>query len=305
MKIPAVHRLTLLLVTILFSGGCQMFAQGTAFTFQGRLNEASGPATGLYDFQFTVRDAVSGGNGVGIFPLSSTLPVTNGLFSVTLDPGAGVFSGPNRWLQIDVRTNGAAVYTTLAPRQLITATPYAVRAAGATIASSVTPGAVTAAGLAAGAVYQVGNPSGSISNALQVGANGSVGIGTGTNPPLAALEIAGGNSIIAPRVLASFRDEVGGFTNLAVLSSVAVVENLLAVGSVVDKGITLFDISNPQTPVLLNQFRSGEFGFHKITGITSLAMKTGLLVAGGDQTNVVTLMDVTNPANPVKLAELE
>jgi hypothetical protein len=294
----------LLFLAALWSG-TPLLGQGTAFTYQGRLIQSSAPATGLYDFQFTVRDASSGGSGVGVFPLTVTLPVTNGLFTVTLDPGAGVFTGPARWLDIAVRTNGVGGYTTLIPRQPITAAPYAVRAAGAAVASSVTPGAVTAAGLAPGAVYQVGSPSGSISNALQVSANGLIGIGTGTNVPQAGLEVASGNSIVAPRVLASFRDEVAGYTNLAVVTSVAVVENLLAVGSLNDKGITLIDISVPEAPVLSTQFRNGENGFNKIVGITSLAMKTNLLVAGGNETNVVTIIGVTNPAAPVKLAELE
>ena len=40
--------------------------------------------------------------------------VSNGLFSVTLNLGAGVFAGPARWLEIGARTNGsAASYATL------------------------------------------------------------------------------------------------------------------------------------------------------------------------------------------------
>jgi hypothetical protein len=107
-------------------------AQGTAFTYQGKLNDAGGPANGSYDFQFTVLDTAIGGNKVGINPLSSTVFVTNGLFSVMLDPGPGVFTGAARWLEVAVRTNGAAVFTTLAPRQLIAATPYAIQAAAYT-----------------------------------------------------------------------------------------------------------------------------------------------------------------------------
>ena len=32
--------------------------------------------------------------------------VSNGLFVVTLDPGAGIFDGTARWLEISVSTNG-------------------------------------------------------------------------------------------------------------------------------------------------------------------------------------------------------
>lgn len=68
-------------------------------------------------------------NGVG--QVGGTLTnlntgVTNGLFSLTLDFGSGVFSGGNVWLQMSVRTNGGTNFTTLAPRQSILPVPYAV-----------------------------------------------------------------------------------------------------------------------------------------------------------------------------------
>ena len=112
-------------------------AQGTALTYQGRLHDAAGPASGTYNFQFTVRDALTGGSAVGVNPLAATLVVSNGLFTATLDPGAGVFTGANRWLEIAVRTNGAALFTTLSPRQKLTAAPYAIMAGTATSATSL------------------------------------------------------------------------------------------------------------------------------------------------------------------------
>ena len=39
------------------------------------------------------------------------VPVTNGLFTVTLDFGTSVFTGPARWLEIGVRTNGGGSYS--------------------------------------------------------------------------------------------------------------------------------------------------------------------------------------------------
>ncbi|MGA2279756.1 MAG: tail fiber domain-containing protein [Verrucomicrobiota bacterium] len=107
-------------------------AQGTAFTYQGRLNDGNCHATGLYDFQFEVFDAASGGNQQGTTLTRLMVPVTNGLFTVTLDfsPGAspGVFPGDARWLDISARTNGASSFTALTPRQPLLPTPYAITA---------------------------------------------------------------------------------------------------------------------------------------------------------------------------------
>jgi hypothetical protein len=105
-----------------------VFAQGTAFSYQGRLNNNGSPANGIYDVRFTVYDALTSGNTVAGPLTNSATGVTNGLFTITLNFGSGVFTGPNRWLEIAARTNGAASFTTLAPRQQILPTPYAIMA---------------------------------------------------------------------------------------------------------------------------------------------------------------------------------
>ncbi len=104
------------------------FAQGTAFSYQGKLNDNGGPATGIYDLRFTIFDAVTNGNVVSGILTNAATPVTNGLFTVTLDFGSGVFTGNARWLEIAVRTNGASGFVTLTPRQPLTPTPYAILA---------------------------------------------------------------------------------------------------------------------------------------------------------------------------------
>ncbi|HPC62729.1 MAG TPA: hypothetical protein PKX23_18860, partial [Verrucomicrobiota bacterium] len=85
------------------------FAQGTAFTYQGRLDESGQPATGLYDFRAQVYNRATAGEP-GDALVSSTLtftavPVSNGLFTLTLDFGATPFNGEARWLWLAVRTN--------------------------------------------------------------------------------------------------------------------------------------------------------------------------------------------------------
>ena len=101
-------------------------AQGTAFNYQGRLNDTGAPANSTYDFRFVVYNAVTNGNQVS-FPLTnSAVAVSNGLFSVTLDFGAGVFAGTNEWLDISVRAVGVTNFTTLFPRQPVLPVPYAI-----------------------------------------------------------------------------------------------------------------------------------------------------------------------------------
>ena len=103
---------------------------GTAFTYQGRLNDGVNPTSGIYDLQFTIYDALAVGSLVGGPVTSSATGVTNGLFTVALDFGAGVFNGAGRWLEIGVRTNGGGAFTVLTPRQALTPVPYSLYASG-------------------------------------------------------------------------------------------------------------------------------------------------------------------------------
>ena len=155
----------------------QVFAQGTAFTYQGRLNDGANPANGIYDLRFEVYDAVSGGAAQGRPLTNSAASVSNGLFTVTLDFGGGVFPGANRWLEIGVRPGGPGTFTTLAPRQPITATPYAIKAGmvtGPIDGALITAGTITGAQLATGAVTAVNIASNTIT-AAQL-APGAVGL---------------------------------------------------------------------------------------------------------------------------------
>jgi hypothetical protein len=95
---------------------------GSGFTYWGRLND---PANGQYDFIFKLYDAASGGNQIGPDDNKPNQTVTDGIFTVTLDFGNGTFNGQARWLEIAVRPAGGGSYTTLSPRQALTATPYA------------------------------------------------------------------------------------------------------------------------------------------------------------------------------------
>lgn len=143
MKSSKVHSLVLGLATLL-AGATHLTAQGTAFTYQGRVDSGGAPVNGFYDLQFAVYDSVGGGALVGGPLTNAASAVSNGLFAVSLDFGAGVFTGNPRWLEIGVRPNGDGAFTTLSPRQPINATPYAVRAAqfGGAVAESQLPAVV-------------------------------------------------------------------------------------------------------------------------------------------------------------------
>lgn len=121
----------LVMVAALLAGTVELRAQVSNFTYQGRLTDGGTAANGNYDLQFALWDSLSGGSQVGSTQTLSTVAVSNGVFSVTLDFGANSFPGANRFLEISARTVGAGSFTLLTPRQQVTATPYAVRSVSA------------------------------------------------------------------------------------------------------------------------------------------------------------------------------
>jgi hypothetical protein len=137
-------------VLIIGSLAAKASTMGTAFTYQGRLNDGGVPANGLYDFKFKLYDTATGGTLLSL-PDGILLPevgVTNGLFTVKLDFGGPVFDGAARWLDLSANTNGSTPMP-LSPRQELTPQPYALFAA---TAGSVPDNAITTSMIAPGAV---------------------------------------------------------------------------------------------------------------------------------------------------------
>ena len=131
-SLPGRHYVAFLALTMLSTFNHQLstcFAQGTAFTYQGRLNLNGSPANGNYDFQFVLFNTNQFGFPAAPILTNAAVPVNNGLFTTTLDFGGGIFTGTNFWLDISVRTNGNGAFNTLAPRQPVTPAPYAITAA--------------------------------------------------------------------------------------------------------------------------------------------------------------------------------
>jgi hypothetical protein len=157
----------------LLGTGLKAAAQGTAFTYQGRLTENDAPYTGNAEFQATLWDALNGGSQIaGNSPAQVFIGVTNGLFVLPLNFGAS-FPGADRWLQLEVRTNIGS-FTTLTPRQQLTATPYALTAShlSGTLPAAQLIGPIASANLA-----------GTYSSALTLNnsANSFSGSGAGLN----------------------------------------------------------------------------------------------------------------------------
>lgn len=90
--------------------GATAHAQTSAFTYQGNLSDAGAPANGQYNLDFKLFD--TGGNLVGATLTREDVTVANGSFTVELDFGLSPF-------------------TTLAPRQQLTSSPYSIQTADA------------------------------------------------------------------------------------------------------------------------------------------------------------------------------
>ncbi len=94
-------------------------AQTSAFNYQGRLTDGGSPASGSFQMQFKLFDALSGGSQIGSTLNDVAVTAENGTFSVKLDFGSAPLTGANRWLEIAVRRNSGESYVPLTPREQI------------------------------------------------------------------------------------------------------------------------------------------------------------------------------------------
>ena len=101
---------------------------GTAFTYQGRLETASGPVSGTCDLVFRLYGSAAGTDQIGAELTRGAVAVADGYLTVNdLDFGAGAFGASERWLEIQVRCPaGSGAYATLSPRQRLTPAPQAL-----------------------------------------------------------------------------------------------------------------------------------------------------------------------------------
>ena len=119
----------------IFSGHVStVLAQGaTAFTYQGLLRNSGTNVTGTNSLIFSLYNSAAGGTQIGT-PITNSLAVSNGLFTVSLDFGADAFNGSARWL--DIAVSNSPANQELSPRAQVLPTPYATFAANAAIAGT-------------------------------------------------------------------------------------------------------------------------------------------------------------------------
>ena len=140
-----------------------LFAQGTAFTYQGRLNSAGTPAAGSYDLQFMLFATNITGTALAGPVTNTAVPVTNGIFTTVVNFVPGVFTGASNWLQIAVSSNGLNAFSTLSPRQQLTPVPYSVFANTASNLAGLLPAAQLSGTIANGNLPASPNFSGTVS----------------------------------------------------------------------------------------------------------------------------------------------
>ncbi|MFZ4575207.1 MAG: hypothetical protein ACOYN0_12465 [Phycisphaerales bacterium] len=132
MRAPCRQLATALLATLLvasFSSATN--AQGTAITYQGLVQTDGFPAAGPVDLRFRLYDNDVNGTQLGPEITVLAVDLVAGTFSVPLDFGVEPYLAlSRRYLEIDARRVGGESYTTLAPRQFLSAAPYSINTRG-------------------------------------------------------------------------------------------------------------------------------------------------------------------------------
>ncbi len=268
-----------LLGLFLLAGGGRVQAQGTAFNYQVQFEDGHTPANGLYDLKFTLYNALTGG-AIMAGPLTN-LGVTamGGVATLTLNFGAGVFTGGPLWLELAERTNGVAAFTTLVPRSQILPVPYAVFAGGAsnllgTVATSQLVGSLPAGSLAGALPAGVLPP-----NLLPLTSNNAVSL---TNLHAAAISgTVGFASLPAALTTLGANNNGGALTNLKAAQLIGVVPSAALPGP-----LTALATNNGAALSNLNAAR--------LTGTVPLAVLSGITT---NQLDPATIQALRNPGS--------
>ncbi len=175
------------LAVFLAAGAAPALAQGTAITYQGKLENDGSPVNGPINFQFRLYTAATGGTQVGDTVIQTNATVADGLFALPLDFGVDPYTF-GRPLFLDILVNDPAfttVFTALGARQRITSAPFSLATRGMN---------VNAAGdiaLLDGASRSIGMPV-----ASPTGNGGSLSILAGDSNPDPVFATLGGDLIL-------------------------------------------------------------------------------------------------------------
>jgi hypothetical protein len=158
-----------LALSLLLFAALPAVALDPGFPYQGRLYTNGVAATGVFDLQFQLFNAASGGVALRTATVADQ-SVTNGFFNTRVDFGASVFDGTDFWMEVAVREGtSTGAFELLGARRPLLAVPHALHAA-------------TAGNLTGNAAAQVA----AVQSAL-----------VATNNALAAAVVAATNSAIA------------------------------------------------------------------------------------------------------------
>jgi hypothetical protein len=173
-------------------------AQGTIFTYQGRLDDQGAPSSGPHDFVFRLFDAASGGAQIGSTVCVDNVNVIDGVFTAELDFGQQFATTAERHLEIEVRSDtglpcgDGTGFVVLSPRQRVTAAPMASHA---------------------GSAFTLAAADGTPANAVFVNNDGKVGVGT--TSPATHIHVRGTGPVMVLQDMASASNQAGyiGFWN--------------------------------------------------------------------------------------------
>lgn len=121
-----------LALTMTFAPAALAQSPGSAFTYQGHLDNNGEPVNGTADLQFTLWNSGVTGGGVQVGPTLTlnAAQITGGFFSANLDFGATAWDGNQRWLEVASRVPAGGGTFSVMPRQPVLPVPYALRAVG-------------------------------------------------------------------------------------------------------------------------------------------------------------------------------
>lgn len=260
-------------------------AQTTQFVYQGVLRSSGQPANGSYDLQFQLFDEPTTGSQVGYSTTNTATGVTNGLFDVLLDFGAGPFDGQPRWLQISVRTNGNGDFTPLSSRQQIASSPYSIQALNA--ASALTAASVPAANIV-GTVASSQLPATVLTN-------------DASNVTLNNIIIGGTNNVAPLTIPPTLPPAPTGMVTVASSpQAVAVVGRYLFAASL-SGSLQIVDVSVPSQPAVI-----GTLGLNAQLIALAVAGRYAYVgnASGAGNTNNLIIVDTYNPSSPAVVGAL-